>query len=38
MTVITPDLAQFRDPVLAKVPAMFEERWGKGTFDALRSL
>ncbi len=38
MTVITPDLAQFRDPVLAKVPAMFEERWGKGTFDALRKL
>jgi len=38
MTVIAPDLAQFRDPVLAKVPAMFEERWGKGTFDALRSL
>jgi len=38
MTVITPDLAQFRDPVLAKVPAQFEERWGKGTFDALRAL
>jgi hypothetical protein len=36
--VVTPDLAQFRDPVLAKVPAQFEERWGKGTFDALRAL
>jgi len=38
MTVIEPDLAQFRDPVLAKIPAQFEERWGKGTFDALKAL
>lgn len=38
MTVIEPDLASFSEPVLAKVPAMFEEKWGKGTWDALAAL
>ena len=38
MTVIEPDVASFREPVLAKVPAMFEEKWGKGTWDALAAL
>lgn len=38
MTVIEPDVASFRDPVLASVPAMFEEKWGKGTWDALAAL
>ncbi|PWW04475.1 tripartite ATP-independent transporter DctP family solute receptor [Hoeflea marina] len=38
MTVIEPDVASFRDPVLAKVPAMFEDKWGKGTWDALAAL
>jgi tripartite ATP-independent transporter DctP family solute receptor len=38
MTVIEPDVAAWRKPVLDKVPAQFEEKWGKGTFDALRAL
>jgi TRAP-type transport system periplasmic protein len=38
MTVIEPDLAAWRKPVLDTVPAKFEERWGKGSFDALKAL
>jgi TRAP-type transport system periplasmic protein len=38
MTVITPDLAVWRKPVLDTVPAKFEERWGKGSFDAMKNL
>ena len=38
MNVVEPDLAAWRKPVLDKVPAQFEEKWGKGTFDALRAL
>jgi tripartite ATP-independent transporter DctP family solute receptor len=38
MTVIEPNLEEWRKPVLASVPAKFEDRWGKGSFDALRSL
>ena len=38
MTVIEPDLALWRKPVLDKVPAQFAEKWGKGTFDALLAL
>jgi TRAP-type transport system periplasmic protein len=38
MTVITPDLALWRKPVLDTVPAKFEERWGKGSFDAMKAL
>lgn len=38
MTVIEPDVAAWRKPVLDKVPAQFEEKWGKGTFDSLRAL
>jgi tripartite ATP-independent transporter DctP family solute receptor len=38
MTVIEPDLAAWRKPVLDTVPAKFEERWGKGAFDALKAL
>ncbi|MCZ8311219.1 MAG: DctP family TRAP transporter solute-binding subunit [Rhodospirillales bacterium] len=38
MTVIEPDLKLFRDPVLARVPAQFAERWGRDTFEALRAL
>ena len=30
MTVITPDPNAFRAPVLAKVPKMFEAKWGAG--------
>lgn len=38
MTVIEPDVESFRKPVLAKVPALFEAKWGKGTFDTLAAL
>ncbi len=38
MTVIEPDLALWRKPVLDTVPAKFESRWGKGNFDALKVL
>jgi TRAP-type transport system periplasmic protein len=38
MTVIEPDLNAWRKPVLEQVPAKFEERWGKGSFDALKAL
>jgi TRAP-type C4-dicarboxylate transport system substrate-binding protein len=38
MTVIEPDVAVWRKPVLDKVPAQFEEKWGKGTFDSLQKL
>lgn len=38
MTVIEPDLESFRKPVLATVPAQFEAKWGKGTWDLLSAL
>lgn len=38
MEVIEVDVASFRAPVLAKVPAQFAERWGQGTFDTLAAL
>lgn len=38
MTVIEPDLELWRKPVLETVPAKFEERWGKGSFDSLVAL
>lgn len=38
MTIVTPDLAQWRKPVLDSVPKKYEERWGKGTFDGLAAL
>ena len=38
MTVIEPDLALWRKPVLDKVPAMFADKWGKGNFEALAAL
>jgi tripartite ATP-independent transporter DctP family solute receptor len=38
MTVIEPDLESFRKPVLEQVPPKFEEKWGKGTWDALAAL
>ncbi len=38
MTVIEPDVALWRKPVLDKVPAQFEEKWGKGTFESLLAL
>jgi tripartite ATP-independent transporter DctP family solute receptor len=38
MTVIEPDLKLFRDPVLARVPAQFAERWGRDTFESMKAL
>jgi TRAP-type transport system periplasmic protein len=38
MTVIQPDLEEWRKPVLASVPKQFESRWGAGTFEALQKL
>jgi len=37
MTVITPDPKLFRDPVVAKVPKMFEAKWGAGTYERIQS-
>jgi tripartite ATP-independent transporter DctP family solute receptor len=38
MTVIEPDLESFRKPVLASVPAKFESKWGKGTWDRIAAM
>jgi tripartite ATP-independent transporter DctP family solute receptor len=38
VTVIEPDVALWRKPVLDVVPKKFEEKWGKGTFDSLLAL
>ena len=38
MTVIEPNLAEWRKPVLDTVPKKFEEKWSAGTFDALLAL
>ena len=38
MTVIQPDLESFRKPVLAGVPAKFESKWGKGTWERIAAL
>jgi TRAP-type C4-dicarboxylate transport system substrate-binding protein len=38
MTIITPDVAEFRKTVLDSVPAMFEEKWGKGLWDEIQNV
>jgi TRAP-type C4-dicarboxylate transport system substrate-binding protein len=38
MSVTEPDLESFRKPVLATLPAQFESKWGKGTWDTLAAL
>ena len=38
MTVIEPDAALWRKPVLDTLPKKFEKKWGKGTFEALQAL
>jgi tripartite ATP-independent transporter DctP family solute receptor len=38
MTVIEPDLPAFRKAVLDTVPQKFEEKWGKGTWEAFLKL
>ncbi|MFZ4289470.1 sialic acid TRAP transporter substrate-binding protein SiaP [Variovorax sp. HJSM1_2] len=38
MTIIEPDLAAWRKPVLDTVPKLFADKWGKGTFESLQAL
>ena len=38
MTVIEPDVALWRKPVLDKVPALFADKWGRGSFELLQAL
>ena len=38
MTVVTPDPRAFRDPVLAKVPKMFESKWGAGMVERIQAV
>ena len=38
MTVITPDPKTFRDPVVSKVPKMFEAKWGAGMYDKIQAI
>jgi hypothetical protein len=38
MTVIDPDIELWRKPVLDTVPKKFEDKWGKGVFEALLAL
>ena len=38
MTVVEAKVEEWRKPVMLAVPKKFEERWGKGTFDALFAL
>lgn len=38
MSVVEPDLALWRRPVLETVPKLFADRWGRGTFDTLAAL
>jgi tripartite ATP-independent transporter DctP family solute receptor len=33
MTVITPEIETFRKPVIAKMPVLFEAKWGKGLWE-----
>ena len=38
MTVITPNVDEFRKAVLDVVPKMFESRWGAGTWDKIQAV
>jgi TRAP-type C4-dicarboxylate transport system substrate-binding protein len=38
VTIIEPDLDSFRKPVMAAVPAKFEAKWGKGTFERIANI
>jgi TRAP-type C4-dicarboxylate transport system substrate-binding protein len=38
MTVIAPDINTFKAPVLAKVPKMFESKWGAGMFEEIQAV
>ena len=38
VTIIEPDVESFRQATLAVVPAKFEAKWGKGTFDSIANM
>ena len=38
MTVIQPDVENFRKPVLASLPAKFESKWGKGLWERIAAI
>ena len=38
MQVLTPDVALFRAPVIAKVPKMFEAKWGAGMYEKIQAV
>ncbi|MCB0057536.1 MAG: TRAP transporter substrate-binding protein DctP, partial [Caldilineaceae bacterium] len=38
ITIIEPDVESFRAATMAKVPAMFAEKWGAGTYEKLQSM
>lgn len=38
MTVIEPDVEEFRRAVLSTVPQQFEAKWGKGTWEAIQAV
>ena len=38
VTIIQPDVDSFRKATLAVVPAKFEAKWGKGTFDSIANM
>ncbi|GAK57860.1 putative C4-dicarboxylate ABC transporter substrate binding protein [Candidatus Vecturithrix granuli] len=38
MTIITPEIEEFRKAVLDSVPAMFEEKWGKGLWEQIQNV
>lgn len=38
MTVIKVNVDEFRKPILEKLPAMFEAKWGKGMWDRIQAV
>lgn len=38
VTIVQPDVESFRKATLAVVPAKFEAKWGKGTFDSIANM
>ena len=38
VTIIEPDVESFRQATLTVVPAKFEAKWGKGTFDSIANM
>lgn len=38
VTIVQPDVESFRKATLAVVPAKFEAKWGKGTFDSILNM